>query len=326
MLRIRFLLSFFLIGVVVLLTGSKAGHAQSGPRYLTGVFENYLQAAHSADGTQVSHPIRYLSMHGRITPAIRFVAGELNYDGKDMLDENYVSVDRGSMEWRIGRFRSAFGHSDWSENYYTGFIPVPLLRTVALGPQLELSRLDTGADWQDGTGSLQFQVGVVDIHARPYQPLPARPDYMVGRVQTYAGNAMLGFNLLSGGSGEGRTDVADLDWRWSTPHVQVRGEFLFGNTGRQHPHGYYLDFFYHPPSLTRTTFLARSEGVTASHAASYGGDIEYEKQFADRYTLGVKQVLSSQFTLELNRSWGNATELVEDKPGYEVQLITSTHF
>lgn len=306
------------------------GHADPRPIPLAGVFENYFAAGHSSDGNQGSHPTRYLTLHGELAPGIRYVAGELNVFGHDLLDENYVAVDRGAQGWRVGRFRSAFGLSDWSENYYAGFVHLPMLRTVALSPSLSLSRLDTGADWQGGTGALQYQLGLVDIQSRPYQPLPQRPDHFVGRVQTYRGNLILGFNLLVAGSGGEQTRLAALDGQWSVPHMQIRGEYLIGQAGDRHPQGGHLDFFYHPPVLTRTTFLARAEALSAEYTAggAYGpgGAGEAEKQFARRYTVGVKQILSPQFTLELNRSWGNDTELTDQGPGWDMQLVTFTHF
>ena len=233
----------------------------------------------------------------------------------------------GEQQWRVGRFRSAFGFSDWAEGYYAGFIQFPLLRSVMLEPGLALPRLDTGVDWQGGAGALVYQVGVVDVGSQLYQALPRHADHFVGRLQTYHGNWIFGFNLLAGNTGGKQAQLADLDWRWSAPHVQMRGEYLVAPTGIMHPQGGYVDFFYHPPVLTRTTFLARAEAVSAVYT-DYGeaGQGKLEQQFARRYTIGVKQILSPLFTLELNRSWGNDTELTSQGAGWNAQVITFTRF
>ena len=138
-------------------------------------------------------------------------------------------------------------------------------------------------------------------------------------MQTYRGNLILGFNTLlkPGQLGAGGTRLLDLDFRWSAPQMQARGEFLAGQAQGRHAEGYYIDLFYHPVKLYRTTFLTRLEGMNAT-----GGD----SGWSQLYTVGVKQIVSPLLTLELTRAWGNGLAPAEYARGWAFQAITFVHF
>lgn len=360
------------LGVYAVLLLGAAGGARADGTPLAGVLENHLGAGRGSVKSQV----RYLSLHGQAAPGVTFVAGQLRADGREMLDENFFALRRrGGDAWRVGRFRSAFGHSDWSETYYSGFVQQPLLRSASLGGGLSLNRLDTGIDWRGGRGALQMQVGLIDAHPAAFQPFSARPRHLVARVQTYRGGLILGWNaLVEVGRGSGATRLFGLDGRWSAPHVQLRAELLAGSSGGAHPRGYALDVFHHPPGLTRTTFLARLEGLQGAPGASdygsqYSGGGEYQnaaseharrahvagdesdkakddaeeeeyeeyeareaqeqaeaRRFGQLYTVGVKQILSPYFTLELTHSFGGGNPSARDARGLRLQLVTFTRF
>lgn len=298
--------------------GSAAWAQDEHPR-LSGVLENYFWAYPQANGVQTNPTLSWLHLEGDIRPGIRFAAGLLAFGKRNLLDENYLELEKGNGRWRIGRFRSAFGHSDWADLYYSGFVRMPLMRSPRSPFGLPLSRMDTGIDFNGGSGALQYQLGWIDVAPSPYTLLPTRPDHLIGRVQTYRGSLILGANALvdAGRLGDTGTRLFDLDWRWSAPQVQMRGEWLTGRARGHHADGYYMDLFYHPIGLHRTTFLARVEGVGAS-----GGD----RAWAQLYTIGIKQIVSPLLTLELTHAWGSPIEPAEYARGWAVQAITFLHF
>jgi len=301
----------WIVTVSLLGTGA-AARAQSEYRPVSGVLEHYYWAYEEGNRVEAGQHARYLHLRTALHSAVRLAAGAITLAGKSHLDENYAEFGGDRLRWRVGRFRAAFGHSDWSECYYTGFVHGPLVRTTPFGQNLPLNRLDTGIDLLAGSGAFQYQIGVIDARARSYALLPARPDHLVTRLQFYQGSLILGWNMLvePGRLGSG-TRLFDVDWRWSAPQVQMRGEFATGRARGGHADGYYLDLFYHPIGLHRTTFLARTEAVTTRAGLS------------QLYTLGVKQIISPVLTLALTHGWGNSLATAR---GWAVQSITFLHF
>ncbi len=288
---------------------------------LSGTIENYVLANGDNHTAGIRDYANWIYLEGRVSPKLRFVLGEFETFGRKQFDENFVDFGGDSQQWRVGRFRSAFGHNDWSELWYSGFPRMPLMKNLALGAGFSINRLDTGIDWHGGTGSQQYQIGLIDAHARAWEPLPMRFNHVVGRVQWYRGAWVVGLNTLMETEqiGTSQNRIFGLDWRWSAPHIQTRGEYFFGRTAAKHSAGYYFDIFYHPPKLTRTTFLTRLESVTGSISKSVSGT-------AELYTIGAKQILSKYFTAEVSRSWGNGITPAKTRQGWAFQLMSSIHF
>lgn len=302
-----------------LLSSAQAARAQSEAPRLYGVLENYVMLYPQPQKLQTQAYLTYLHLQGTIQPGLRFTAGTLFYRGHNSLDENFLELGKDRLDWRVGRFRSAFGHSDWSDLYYSGFTRFPLMRMSPLGNNLRLTRFDTGLSVRGEEKALEYQLGWIDPFPRTYALLPNHPDHLVARLQTYRANVILGLNTLLklDASGVGATHLFDLDFRWSAPQVQARGELLVGQAQGRHAEGYYLDLFYHPLKSYRTTFLARLEGMAAT-----GGD----SGWSQLYTLGIKQIVSPLLTLELTRAWGNGVAPGEYVRGWALQAVTFVHF
>ncbi len=320
---------------VCFLLGTETHAKAQGDKFkLSGVMENYWMAQGDRHTAGVRDIANWTSLEGRVSPHLRFVLGEFEIFGKRILDENFVEFGGDKQQWRVGRFRSAFGHSDWTELWYSGFPRQPLIKNMSLGSGLALNRIDTGVDWHGGAGAMQYQVGLIDAHARNWEPLPMRFNHVVGRVQFYKESWIVGLNTLleTERIGTGQSRIFGLDWRWTAPHIQTRGEFFFGRTSKAHASGYYFDIFYHPPKLTRTTFLARLEAssgiVTEGYYDPYSGAYTTVKEpgTAQLYTIGVKHILSKYFTAELSQAWGNGASPAQSKQGWAFQLMTAIHF
>lgn len=282
---------------------------------ISGVIENYLWATDDGKRPGVRDVANWSYIQWKPSSKLRVVAGEFEVFSRSMLDETFVEWGGDKQQIRFGRFRSAFGHSDWSELWYSGFVRQPMLRNLGLGSKLSLNRLDTGVDWHGGSGNVQYQVGLIDAHARLWEPVPMRFNHLVGRVQLYKKDWIIGLNGLLGVDqwGNQQNRLFDLDWRWTAPHITLRGEFLVGRTAQKHSSGYYLDLFYHPPKLLRTTLLGRTEATSGAKTPQL-------------FTLGVKQILSRYFTVELTHAWANNAPAASGRRGWALQLMTSLHF
>ncbi|HZT42625.1 MAG TPA: hypothetical protein VFA07_10715 [Chthonomonadaceae bacterium] len=307
------------IFAIALLGSAQAAGAQAETPRVSGVLENYVMVYPQPQQMQTQAYLTYLHLQGHIRPGLRFVAGTLFYRGHNVLDENYLELGKDKFHWQVGRFRSAFGHSDWSDLYYSGFVRFPLIRMTTLGKNFRLTRFDTGLSVRGEEKAVEYQIGWIDPFPRTYALLPNHPDHLIGRVQTYRGNLIVGLNALLKPDqlDAAGTRLFDLDFRWSVPQVQARGEFLTGQAQGRHAEGYYIDLFYHPVKLYRTTFLARLEGMSAT-----GGDTGWSQL----YTAGVKQIVSPLLTLELTRVWGNGIAPAEYARGWAIQAITFIHF
>ena len=310
------------------LTGlARAARADVGKGSLAGVLENYfvLDGTHSS----VSRSVTYLTSQTVLSPSLRLVAGTIHKGGHDLLDENYLQSSSGQDRLRIGRIRSVFGFSDWSECYYQGYVRTPLVRSLLLSNYIKLNRLDTGVDWQHDSGPFEMTVGVVNTTSRTNQFLPRHANDLILRLQGYTGAFIFGIDDFAGvDGGKFNSDrIFGFDARWTAPHWQVTGEWDSGYFNGQSSRGYYADVLYHPPGLLRTTFVGRAEGISGATTGGYQADYPNGELLSGRrYTLGIKQILTKQYTIEVSRLYGDHGNVNQGSAPWAVQLITFTHF
>jgi len=284
--------------------------------------ENYFVTENSGTTLSTSREMTYLIAQAALTPNVSMTVSALNCEGETDLDENYFQLESGDTRFRIGRFRSAFGFSDWSEQYYQGFIELPLARYDNIGPDLSLTRVDSGFEWQQTSGPTQVTMAVIDADSGGYEVLPRSINHADIRVQRLVGSFILGANGLVDTNGS--NNVYGLDARWTAPHWQVRAEYDRGSYTHPQPSGYYADVLYHPPGLLRTTFLGRAESAYNLQDDDDDSAFGSEPISGHQYTLGVKQILSRQFTLEFSRFYGDGE--AREAPDWALQLITFTRF
>jgi hypothetical protein len=126
---------------------------------ITGSFENYFVVApHPYPGSPLQ--MSFLTAQDRLGPETKVIVGALHHGSSTMLDENYVATGFRGGVFRFGRFRTEFGHSDWSELYYFGLPSLPLIRSNDVGyddaDRLNLTRLDTGVDYLATSGAMRY--------------------------------------------------------------------------------------------------------------------------------------------------------------------------
>ncbi|HMS56084.1 MAG TPA: hypothetical protein PKA27_11855 [Fimbriimonadaceae bacterium] len=233
-----------------------------------------------------------------------------------ILDEGFVEVAKDSWVGRAGRIRTRFGFNDWSELFYTPIIQFAIIRSNPITPQLGLLRFDTGVDVQGGSPELQVQAGVVDVANDGWELAPQNADHVALRLQSEQGQAIIGISTLTKVRGTGtRNGMIGLDVRWSKPEWMARFEAVKGYSRGANGHGAYLDVFYRPQRWFRTQF-----GVRGEFYESLAG-VE-----SSLLTLGVRQILSKEFTLSVNYGHGSRTGAAAGMRGWTVQLMTALRF
>lgn len=227
--------------------------------------------------------------------SVRFnpnVAGKLSFTERPdmrMLDEAYVSAESGLSMLRVGRFRTAFGFSDWSDLFYNGFNHSPLVRVNGLVDGLRLNRDDTGLETTVAKGRWQAQIGLIDTRSSLFQVGPKEIRHGSLRLQTDVGGVLIAVDALKD-LNEVR-DVYGVDFRWGIPHWVIRAEAMKG-VGDRTSWGYYLDAAYRPNGMPRTQIVARTERL--SHETR--GDLSL-------HTVGVRQVVWPELTVNVNYGW-----------------------
>ena len=330
--------------VVVLGTSYCAADPITVP--LSGTLENYFVAANAGSKDTVARSMSYLTAQALLTSSLSVTVGALNYGDSDVLnyepsgtisygatgtpqygnrtvlDENYVQMDSGDTRLRVGRFRSEFGFSEWSDQYYLGFIEPPLIRYDYIGPNLSLTRVDSGLEWQQTSGPTQVTMALIDAKSGGYQLLPESLNHADIRVQRLVGSFILGANGLI--DTDGSNNAYGVDARWTSPHWQVRGEYDRGSSAKPVASGYYVDVLFHPAGLLRTTFVGRAEGVYNVQGLWDSTPFGMWSVSGHQYTIGVKQILNPTFTAELSRFYGDGE--ARTAPDWALQLVAYARF
>jgi hypothetical protein len=267
---------------------STAG-AQVVPQFW-GAVETYEQADPYHRG--VRQYLTWGELHARISREFELVGSLHVWPTFTSLDETYLGVDERNSSWRVGRIRTAFGFSDWSDLWYSGVNHIPLVRTCPLVDSLKLNRQDSGIEGTTWVGPLQIQGAGIDTKLDNYQVTPSSLNFGSLRLQYSLGNAMLGIDYLS--KLENTEKIYGFDTRLTVPHWILKAEAYHGD-GSNSASGYYFDATYRIPSLTRTQLIACSEGVWMSS----------EDDPMLLQTFGIRQVFSKNFTLSVNYGWGS---------------------
>jgi hypothetical protein len=270
------------------------------------------------------HYLSWGQTNVRFTNNLKVTVSGLTAGGHNSYDEACISIEEDNRILRLGRIKTAFGFSNWSEVFYNGFNHIPIMRLTPLANGLILTRDDAGAELTFGTPNLQAQAAVIDTSLSPAQFAPKRADHASVRLQTNQGDFIVAADVLK--SLLGSTDVYGLDARWSVPRLLVRAEVMAGRGSIQSSWGYYVDAAYRIPKLTRTQAVVRIEGVTYGHNSQ-----TYTETAATQLnTVGVRQIVSPNLAVNLNYGWGSGADnsyvTGNGLKGWTLRMMYQLHF
>jgi len=283
---------------------------------LEGIIENFYRATPASHGPV--HRLSWVELKTDLNAKVGLVGTLLVFPNREVLDETYFRLTLRDVEVRAGRLRSAFGHSGWSEAFYTPVINTPMARSAQMLPGVAILRFDTGIDIRGGGPQLQYQAGLIDVSNATWQIAPDRPEYGVIRLQTQQGDVILGLNALNKVSGQGANDsqIYGVDFRWTKERVEVRAELVQGKSSGPVSKGYYVDLFYRPPNIPKMKLALRAETL----------DSLVSGETVKLYTVGVMHSLTQNFRLFVNYGWGSSAAPAGSMRGWSTQLMTAARF
>jgi hypothetical protein len=296
------------------------GILASSRAQVSGTVETYFQSDAQKRGIQ--QLLSWAELEHDVNSHVRATVSYIRLPGFDMLDESYIGLSQAEDFLRLGRIRTAFGFSDWSDAYYNGFNHIPLIRSNPLIEGLRLMRDDAGAEVTFGGPKLQVQASMVDSSLNRFQYVPREISTSTMRAQTTLGAFIVGLDALwRFSTGD---EIVGIDVRWSAPHLVVRGEFMAGIGSDDTASGFYVDGTYRVPGVERTQLVGRIERYSSGDQ----GDFMLQ-------TLGLREIVSPNFTANVNYGWGsggtkgNAYTPVSDAPGlqgWSARLMFQIHF
>lgn len=282
--------------------------------------EEYLIAARQEGEFVGRNRILWLQLRADPHPNVRFVLGYWTYEQRNVhaLDENFVQLDINGSLLKVGRIRAPFGNNSWDEQYYQGFVFMPLMQTIGLSDAKRISRIDTGATAEVRVGPIQFDVSALDVTTDPWQILPDKFDHYSLRAQTLVGPVVVGGNVIVGNRffDSDAPKAASLDLRFSMPNFQTRAEFLSNSNGKETKGAGYIDGFCKIVGIPQLTLIGRWQ-----FASVLGKSGQSELS-----TLGFKYQVCRHLAIFGNYSWGPNSTLTTDQIGWAFQAMLSYRF
>jgi hypothetical protein len=295
--------------------------------------EQYFEADPSHRGIQGS--LTYVRLDADLDHGVKLVGSFVQTPGYPWLDETYAEWEHGRDIFRLGRIRSDFGFSTWSDLYYTPIIGLPMIRNynVDIVPGISLYREDRGFEWESYNGPVQWQLEAVDSSDNDWAIAPGSLDTGIARLQLCAGPVLIGLDGFAKGADNfgPAQQIGGLDLRYTTGRAQFRGEVDQG-LGHQGATGYYADAFYRPPGLSRTQVGVRYQGIRSLETEEYwspGWTYSWQEQsFTSGHvtTLAARQFIGPNITASLNYGFGTDIPQAVGLLGWSGQVMLSVRF
>lgn len=196
---------------------------------------------------------------------------------------------------QAGMVRLPFGIYEPRETYGTGIIDYPLARGDYGYHSLDWGV--PGASWAGGPASLQVEAAAFSGKGVGIWDNKGTVRGGAARIQTYAGDAILGLSRWDGAVQDSPASrlvlpvhMTGLDLRYTKTRLLVRGEYLFGTLSGDQMTGWYLDAYYRLPQHEHWSLVGRLEWLKPGRDDGEGRQI----------TLGVRDAISPDWTLAVN--------------------------
>jgi len=231
------------------------------------------------------------------------------------LDETYLQYDDGKFRASYGRIRPPFGLNSWSDQWYYGFIYLPMVHGSFVFGKSGLALTQIGADTEYRSGDIELHLAATDTELTFDKLKPTNLSRLWGRVQLHRGDWIVGVDqTVDTREVSHEWQRRAVDFRWSQPNVQVRGELHEASDHVNHAWGYYADVFYRPEALPQITFLGRAETY------------ETEAKASTLFTVGAKQRVSNGLQAMVNYVFGPSQLNVTRGRGMSFQLLYAFSF
>ncbi len=230
-----------------------------------------------------------------LAPGLRLnIYGNRRY-GNLLPQQATLEKQWGPQRLQAGMVRLPFGIYDTRETYASGLIDYPMPRSDYF-----FNSVDWGAPgiaFSGGSPTVQLEAAYFNGRSSGLWGNANPVGGAAFRAQTYVKGVILGVSRWDGFSvtqynkdTRQNVHVTGLDWRFTQPHLLVRGEFLLGSFGNDHANGSYVDVYYHLPKYAKFTLVGRLEYLKPGQADPTGRQI----------TLGLRYAATPQWIFSVN--------------------------
>lgn len=233
------------------------------------------------------------------------------------LDETTLTYSSKALQIRIGRFIAPIGQANWDDQWYSGFVFVPLIEGATYPTAKLAERTSAGIDltWQNDADS--FRVAVTSRNPNYGRPFADRLDAAAMRYERSIENLQVGLSTRVDTGSMGRDDqIRSADLRWTKDHVIVRAEWLGNSTAGLRKEGFFCDFTYRPVGWQDVTPVFRWERLTDFATASQ----------LESYIVGLKIRLPGDAWLYSNYAFGPAMSKTPLGGGWSFALLRTFRF
>lgn len=199
---------------------------------------------------------------------------------------------------RAGRFRTPFGMYNRSDHGYSGFVRAPLVRYDGYFA-LSNNYLEHGAAVMFGVPRLSVEASIGRPHDIGTVQRRAGIDTAL-RLQGYSGPFIVGVShsrsnpYMPARFAHGRAIFTGVDWRVTFSGLQLRGEWIAGQSFDGAPtRGWYADGIFHHRVMGPLTLVARAESLDYDPAPPHN-------RYARRYVAGGRLRLPGPVTAQVN--------------------------
>lgn len=176
------------------------------------------------------------------------------------VDESFFAYRKNSVEAKAGRFYAPIGLTSWYDQWYAGFVHLPMQDKHAFADSFFKEHTSTGFQIDFERGPTRLQFAAISDELERNRIFPSRIGNFVARLQHYRGNLVVG-----GTAGVDTKTLGDkrrllaLDLRYTVPGWVFRGEFLQFDSDADDSRGFYVDAAYRVPRLENLTLVARHQ-------------------------------------------------------------------
>lgn len=213
------------------------------------------------------------------------------------LDDSGVTFEDGTFRAQIGRFRLPVGQSDWYDQWYEGFVNLPIIEYTRYDNAQPLERTSVGIEAEQTFGPHTLKAAATSAEPEYNRLTPDRLDRLSGRWSYYQDSFILGVSgFVDTARHEGyQAQMMSADARWTAPNWIIRGQEVWYDSDNQKQDGWFVDVSHRPKGWTDVTLVGRYEQVNV------------QKPFAANFqawTLGARLRLPYEITAQANYTGG----------------------
>jgi hypothetical protein len=252
--------------LIAVLLAADALAQDTTPVQLNGSFEQFFSSA----GFGASHKDRdrfsFLTVSAtsgnwRADASYWYYPHCLYYD----LDESGLTYQDSDLTVKVGRFRLPVGGSDWYDQWYSGFVQLPLIEYGLYEGFQMLERTHAGLEVESTLGPQKFQAALTSADPAHNRLWPDSIDRISGRYSVYSNGLIVGVSgFVSTDHDRSTAQCMAADVRWTVPNWIFRGEHIWYQSANQQQKGYYVEVSHRPKGWTDVTLVGRYEGIDVS--------------------------------------------------------------